>query len=171
MTNESKDGDQKDKKPNKEKFDKLRDQIKETEKKKQAQNYQDAQTLIATREKIERDYVEDTIKITFNTSPQTKRTILARRPTNKEMITILRLSAEASKYEGSNDPDALIHMIEIYDQLGGIASNLSVDDNLDEEFWNDKVSFPALQDFITSLISLSQEVEGGVNEKEMENFR
>ena len=126
--------------------------------------------LVSTRAKIEGDYDDDLLKVTFDTSPETRRTVLAKKPTNKEMITIMRLSAEAAKYEGNADPNSLIKMVEIYEQLSGIADKLSIDKTLDEEFWNEKVSFSTLQNFITSLITESQK-GSGVTEAELKKFR
>jgi preprotein translocase subunit Sss1 len=145
-------------------------EIEEKSKKLDKQKSQDAKEFISTRTKIEGDYDDDLLKVTFNTSPETRRTVLAKKPTNKEMITIMKLSAQAAKYEGSADPDSLIKMVEIYEQLSGIADKLSLDEKLDEEFWNEKVSFSTLQNFITELISESQKGTG-VTEKELKKFR
>jgi len=150
----------------KEEFAKIREKSKKLDGKKQ----DDVRQLISTRTKIEGDYDDDLIKVTFNTSPETRRTILAKKPTNKEMITIMKLSAQAAKYEGSADPDSLVKMVEIYEQLSGIADKLSLDDKLDEEFWNEKVSFSTLQNFITELITESQKGTG-VTEDELKKFR
>lgn len=148
-----------------EKFEKLRKETKKAELKK----LEDVKHLLATRDKLERDYIEDTIYVTFYTSPETKRTILARRPNNKEMIKILTLSAQAARYEGSADPDALSKMVDIYDDLHKIAAKLSVDKSLDEKFWSEKVSFTTLQNFITELINESQ--KPGISPGEMKKFR
>ena len=150
----------------KEEFAKIREKSKKLDGKKQ----DDVRQLISTRTKIEGYYDDDLIKVTFNTSPETRRTILAKKPTNKEMITIMKLSAQAAKYEGSADPDSLVKMVEIYEQLSGIADKLSLDDKLDEEFWNEKVSFSTLQNFITELITESQKGTG-VTEDELKKFR
>jgi len=146
------------------------EQLQEKRKATQEKRMEDATRLISTRSKIEGDYDADLLKVSFDTSSETHRTILARRPTNKEMITIMKLSAEAAKYEGSADPEALIKMVEIYERLSGIASKLSVDETLDEEFWNEKVSFSTLQNFITELITESQKGTG-VTESELKKFR
>lgn len=156
----------KEPKPNEDKFEEIRQKTQATEKKKS----EEARDLLTTRTKIEGDYDDDLLKVAFSTSPETRRTILAKKPTNKEMITIMKLSAQAAKYEGSADPDSLIKMVEIYEQLSGIADKLSLDKNLDEEFWNEKVSFATLQNFITELITESQRGTG-VTEKELKKFR
>ena len=145
-------------------------EIKEKSGKTTEKKIEEARKLISTRSKIEGDYDDDLLKVTFDTSPETRRTILAKKPTNKEMITIMKLSAQAAKYEGSADPDSLIKMVEIYEQLSGIADKLSVDKTLDEEFWNEKVSFSTLQGFITNLITESQRGTG-VTEEELKKFR
>ena len=146
------------------------EEIKSKSKATQEKKVGDAKTLISTRTKIEGDYDDDLLKVTFDTSPETRRTILAKKPTNKEMITIMKLSAQAAKYEGSADPDSLVKMVEIYEQLSGIADKLSIDKQLDEEFWNEKVSFSTLQNFITQLITESQRGTG-VTEDELKKFR
>lgn len=149
----------------KKKFEKLRAETRKSELKK----LEEVSSLLATRDKLERDYLEDTIQVTFNTSPQTVRTILARRPSNKEMIRILTLSAQAAKYEGSEDPEALGKMVDIYKDLHKIAAKLSVDESLDERFWSEKVSFTTLQNFITELINESQ--KPGISPEELRKFR
>jgi len=148
-----------------EKFKKLEKKAVDAEIKKAEK----VQKLLATRDKLERDYQEDKVLVTFSTSPETKRTILARRPTNKEMIQILTLSAQASKYEGSADPDALLKMVEIYNELHKIAARLSVDPSLDEKFWSESVSYSTLQNFITELITESQ--QPGISPEEFKKFR
>jgi len=148
----------------------LKQKIKESEEKKHQENIKEATSLIATRSKLERDYDEDKIEVVFNTSPETKRKVIARRPNNKEMMTIMMLSASASKYEGSADPESLEKMVDTYKELSSMASNLSVDESLDTEFWDEKVSFSALQSFITELIDASQK-GSGVSQGEMKKFR
>jgi len=152
------------------KLEREADKIRERSKQGSEKKIQDSRALISTRTKIEGDYDADLLKVTFDTSPETRRTILAKKPTNKEMITIMRLSAEAAKYEGNADPDSLVKMVEIYEKLSSIADKLSTDKNLDEEFWNEKVSFSTLQNFITQLITESQRGTG-VTEEELKKFR
>jgi hypothetical protein len=149
-----------------ERFKKLEEKSKNNEEKKTGS----VRELLTTRKKIEGDYDDDLLKVTFNTSPETRRSVLAKKPTNKEMITIMKLSAQAAKYEGSSDPESLINMVEIYEKLSGIADKLSVDKALDEEFWNEKISFSTLQNFITELIFESQKGTG-VTEQELKKFR
>jgi hypothetical protein len=149
-----------------ERFKELKEKSLNNEEKKGS----DIKDILTTRTKIEGDYDDDLLKVTFNTSPETRRSILAKKPTNKEMITIMKLSAQAAKYEGSADPESLVNIIKIYEKLSGIADKLSIDKNLDEEFWNEKVSFSTLQNFITELIIESQKGTG-VTEKELKKFR
>ena len=133
---------------------------------------QDKETIIrqiATRDKLERDYKEDLLSVDFYSSPETKRMIKAKRPTQTEMMTIMRLSAEAAVYEGRSDPKSLQRMVDIYDKLPKLAAVLSVDKNLDEVFWKNKVSFSTLQNFITELISATQ--RGPMSEEDMKSFR
>jgi len=124
---------------------------------------------IATRDKLERDYMEDLLSVEFYSSPETKRMIKARRPSQSEMMTIMQLSAEASIYEGRMDEKSLQRMVGIYDKLPTLAASLSVDKKLDEEFWKEKVSFTTLQSFITELIRVTQ--TGPISEDDMSSFR
>lgn len=145
-------------------------EIKAKSKATREKKLEESRRFISTRAKIEGDYDDDLLKVTFDTSPETRRTILAKRPTNKEMITIMKLSVQAAKYEGSADPNSLMKMVEIYEQLSSIADRLSIDKQLDEKFWNEKVSFATLQNFITSLITESQK-GSGATEDELKKFR
>ena len=147
-----------------EEIKKLRKGIKGDEKDKMAVIKQ-----IATRDKLERDYMEDLLSVEFQSSSETRRMIKAKRPTQTEMMTIMKLSAEASIYEGKMDPDSLKRMVDIYDQLPKLASTLSTDAKLDEKFWKERVSFTTLQNFITELIKVTQ--QGPVSEEEMSGFR
>jgi len=124
---------------------------------------------IATRDKLERDYKEDLLEVDFYSSPETKRMIKAKRPTQKEMMMIMRLSAEASIYEGKMDSQSLQRMVDIYDKLPKLAASLSIDSKLDEKFWQDNVSFSTLQNFITELIRVTQ--QGPMTESELQSFR
>jgi hypothetical protein len=124
---------------------------------------------VATRDKLERDYKEDLLDVQFYSSPETKRMIKAKRPTQKQMISIMRLSAEAALYEGKMDAKSLQKMVEIYDGLNLLAAELCVDKSLDKEFWANKVSFTTLQSFITELIKKSQ--QGPITESELKTFR
>ena len=125
---------------------------------------------IATRDKLERDYKEDLLEVSFYSSPETKRMIKAKRPTQSEMMTIMRLSAEAAIYEGKMDTNSLAKMVDIYDKLPKLAGDLSTDKTLNEDFWKTKVSFATLQNFITELIKETQKGTG-VQEEDMANFR
>ena len=145
-------------------------EIKEKSSKAKSNKIADARVLISTRTKIEGDYDDDLIKVTFDTSPETRRAILAKKPTNKEMITIMKLSAQAAKYQGEADADSLVNMVDIYEKLSGIAAKLSVDKDLNEEFWNERVSFSTLQNFITEMITASQRGTG-VTEDDLKKFR
>jgi len=149
---------------------KLTKRISEEKQKEKKQNLEKAAQLLATRQKIERDYDEDKIKVTFYTSPETQRTVLARKPNNKEMMTVMILSARATKFEGSADPDSLLEMVEIYEKLASMAAELSIDPELDEEFWGEHVSFSTLQSFVTELVTESQSGHS-VSSEEMKNFR
>jgi len=152
--------------------DKQKQQLSELKskiKKEKDNKMQDAVKMIATREKLERDYEEDLILVTFSSSAETKRTVKAKRPSQEEMMTIMRLSAEAAIYEGKMDPQSLKRMVDIYDQLPTLAGELSVDKTLDKEFWTKKVSFATLQNFITEVIRTTQ--TGALSSKELDSFR
>jgi len=125
---------------------------------------------IATREKLERDYEEDVLEVTFFSSPETQRMIKAKRPTQKEMMVIMKLSAEAAIYEGKVDPSSLDKMVKIYEKLPELAATLSIDKSLDVKFWTDKVSFTTLQNFITELIKETQR-GSGIDAEELKSFR
>ena len=126
---------------------------------------------IATREKLERDYKEDNIYVTFNSSPETRRTVLARRPNQEEFLQILKLTIEAAKYANVTSLESLEPLEKTYGELHKIAGSLCVDKKLDEEFWKTNVSFNTLQNFIGELINASQTQFGGVTESEIQNFR
>ena len=125
---------------------------------------------IATREKLERDYKEDILDVVFYSSPGTQRKIKAKRPTQSEMMTIMRLSAEAAVYEGRMDTKSLAKMVDIYEKLPELAANLSVDKTLNPDFWKNKVSFATLQNFITEVIKETQKGTGAASE-ELKSFR
>jgi len=146
------------------------EELKEKIDKKQKTDVQEVVKQIATRDKLERDYEEDILHVTFNSSPETKRTVRAKRPTQKEMMTIMRLSAEAAMYEGKMDPSSLGKMVAIYEKLPELAATLVVDKRLDSKFWSEKISFATLQNFITELIRETQKGTG-IPEPEMKSFR
>ena len=147
-------------------FDELKQKINKQKKK----DTESVIKQIATRDKLERDYREDLLEVTFFSSPETKRMIQAKRPTQSQMMTIMKLSAEAALYEGRMDAKSLDKMVNIYDSLNDLAAKLSVDKKLDSEFWRDKVSFATLQNFITELIKETQKGTG-IQEDDMQNFR
>jgi len=124
---------------------------------------------IATRDKLERDYKEDLLDVEFLSSPETRRLVKARRPTQEEMMIIMRLSAEAAMLEGRMDTKSLQKLVDVYDRLPVLAAQLSIDKDLDEEFWRSKISFPALQSFIMELIKITQ--QGPMTEGELQSFR
>lgn len=124
---------------------------------------------VATRDKLERDYFEDLLEVEFFTSPETKRMVKARRPTQKQMLLIMTLSLQASIYEKLSSEQAISKMTEIYGQLSNLAATLCEDKKLDEKFWSECVSFTTLQNFIGELIRMTQ--QGPVGEPELESFR
>ena len=145
-------------------------ELKERIDKKKKTDIKEVVLQIATRDKLERDYQEDLIEVVFFSSPETKRKIQAKRPTQSEMMTIMRLSAEASIYEGKVDDKSLTKMVDIYDKLPELAESLSVDKDLDKDFWKNGVSFTTLQNFITELIKETQR-GSGIPEDDIDKFR
>jgi hypothetical protein len=145
------------------------EKLKQKVEKKEQGDLQQILKQIATRDKLERDYKEDLLNVEFYSSPETRRCVKARRPTQEEMISIMRLSTEAAIYEGKMDQKSIQRMLDVYDQLPKIAAKLSVDTQLNEEFWKNKISFFSLQSFITELIKASQAAP--ITETEMKSFR
>jgi len=145
-------------------------ELKKDIKSKKGQDKEEIIRQIATRDKLERDYKEDLLEVTFNSSPETKRMIKAKRPTQKQMMTIMRLSAEAAIYEGRMDTKSLQKMVDIYDKLPELAAELVVDKNLNKQFWTDKISFATLQNFITEVIKETQKGTG-VTADDLDSFR
>ena len=150
----------------KEQMDKLKKKIDEGKSKKD----EDFARQIATRELLERDFNEDFLKVSFNTSPDTRRAVLAKKPNQEEFLKILKLSIEASNLEASNAEESNKRLLEVYGDLNKIAAELSVDKHLDEEFWKSKVSFETLQNFISELI-LSFQSGNRVPEEDLKSFR
>ena len=160
----------------------VQNKFKELEKKIEKKKLTDTAELIkqiATRDKLERDFKEDILTVEFNTSPETRRAIKARRPTQEEMVDIMRLSAEAALYEAamydtSLKPkelkDVYDKMIKIYEKLPELAASLAIDKTLDAEFWRKHISFSALQNFITELIKATQ-AGSTVTPEELKSFR
>jgi len=143
--------------------------LKEDIKKDKGTTTKDLIMQVATRDKLERDYKEDLLQVEFYSSPETKRMVKAKRPTQEEMMLIMKLSAEAAIYEGKMDANSLKRMVDIYDRLPDLAAKLSVDKSLDDKFWKTKVSFSTLQNFITELIRVTQ--QGPITESELKSFR
>jgi hypothetical protein len=158
-----------DEKQNLSPLEQEREKLKDKVDKKEQGDLQQIIKQIATREKLERDYKEDLLNVEFYSSPETRRCVKARRPTQEEMISIMRLSTEAAIYEGKMDSKSIQRMLDVYDQLPIIAAKLSVDTQLNADFWKTKISFFSLQSFITELIKANQATP--VSEAEMKSFR
>ena len=152
--------------PTEEDWKKFEQQLKQTEQKKGLEFLQQ----LATREKLERDYKEDIIRVTFETSPETKRTILARRPTHKEMMKLIEMIVAASAMNNPTDKESLRQLKEVYKELPKMAASLCIDKSLDEKFWSEKISWNALQNFLNELIAAAQQPTG-LSKKELESFR
>lgn len=152
-------------KSSQEEIDKLKGKIT----KKEQSDVESIIKQVATREKLERDYFEDLLEVEFFTSPETKRMVKAKRPTQKQMLLIMTLSLQASIYEKLSSEQAIEKMTEIYGQLSNLAATLCEDKKLDEKFWSECVSFTTLQNFIGELIRMTQ--MGPISESEMQSFR
>lgn len=149
-----------------ERMEKLKKKVDEGKSKKD----EDFARQIATRELLERDFNEDFLKVSFNTSPDTRRAVLAKKPNQEEFLKILKLSIEASNLESSSTDEANKRLMDVYKDLNKIAADLSVDKHLDEKFWSTKVSFETLQNFISELI-LSFQQGNRVSEEDLKSFR
>jgi hypothetical protein len=145
------------------KFDKVREAAKKEKQKKVV----DVKACIATREALEKDFKKDVLYADFESSTGKKFKIKIHRPSNEDSGRILRFSIAASKLEGSDDPDDLLKIQELQDELSEIASDITVDKNLDEDFWNSKVSLKTLINFVVGAVVSSQ----GVSDEEMRKFR
>lgn len=144
--------------------------LKKEREKRKAEKQIEIYHQIATRDIIERDFKEDTIPITFETAPNVKRTVLARRPTHKEMLKLMKLFTEASITQTKNDPESFRRMLEIIKDFASMAASFTVDESLDEEFWSEHVSFTILQNFMTELIN--QSITGGqLTAEQIKSFR
>ena len=125
---------------------------------------------IATRNKLERDFNEDLLQITFKTSPETERTILSKRPSHDQVVEILRIMTSAAMIDKVEDPEKLHKITSDYAKLPKIAAELSVDKSLDEKFWSKTASSMALQNFLNAVIAKSMEPVG-LTPSEMKSFR
>ena len=125
---------------------------------------------LATREKLERDYLEDIIQVTFESSPGVNRMVESRRPNNEEYIELLKLGMQLTRLSSTIDDSGIEELSNIMRRLGTIAATLTIDSKLDEEFWNKKVSSIALQNFINGLMTASQ-TGFGITESEFKSFR
>ncbi|RLA81662.1 MAG: hypothetical protein DRG33_00135 [Deltaproteobacteria bacterium] len=140
--------------------------LRKTEEKKALEFFKE----LATREKLERDFKEDVLYITFETSPETKRTVMTRRPTHSEMFELIRLVLSVSRFTGENPSDEDIKAFqEAYERLPKIAASLCIKPKLDEKFWSEVATWTALQNFINEVITAAQAPR--ISDKELESFR
>ena len=144
--------------------------LKEKSKKADEKRVIDVMRNLATRDILERDFQEDTLIVVFETAPGVKRAIEARRPTHREMMDLMRLSILAGKFEGIGDAESLDAMNKVWKDFGKIAADLSKDPQLDQDFWENRISATALQNFISELITTAVRGTNLPNE-EIEKFR
>ena len=140
--------------------------LKKSEEKKAAEFIKE----LATREKLERDFKEDIMYVTFETSPETKRTVLTRRPTHSEMLELIKLLITVSKFgEESMTEEDFKKFEEAYEKLPKIAASLCIKPKLDYKFWSQVATWDALQSFINAVLSAGQSPR--ISEQEMKSFR
>jgi len=126
---------------------------------------------IATRNILERDYVDDTVEVVFSPTPGVKRKVKARKPNFMETLDILKLSAAIGEMTNRPEDANWDKVEESYKRLPELAAQLCVDKELDSDFWSNKQSFAALQTFVTELVVESQRDIGGMTKEELESFR
>jgi hypothetical protein len=146
-------------------------EIEQKSKKKDKLTSEELGKLVSTRAKLERDYKEDVIEVEFKTSPQTTRMLKVRRPNTDEYLELLELILQAAKFEKSMNIEDIEGFKNVVKKLGSIAANITIDDSLDEKFWRTKVSSPALQAFINSVMAVSNTGFSNVSEGELKSFR
>lgn len=133
---------------------------------------------VATRNILEQDALATTIDVTFETTPDTERTIKAKKPSNDQLVKLLSFpmvaqnlgnvgaGGDMSDQERKNAEKAL----EMYSNFAKMAADLTIDETLDEKFWGDTVPDSFLQSFIMGYI---KKISSGVviPEEEMKRFR
>jgi hypothetical protein len=128
----------------------------------------DVSRQIATRDLLERDFKEGILRIPFKTSSDTNRVIKAYRPNQKQMIIMMKLTAEAMLYDNTSDPKNLSKMVNIYEQLPKLAEELSVDKKFNQTFW-ETAPVDVLMGFVMAVMAISQ--TGGLESSELDSFR
>jgi threonine synthase len=141
--------------------------VKDAIKKEKASKTQSAHAALATRELLEKDYKEDTFYVEFRTASGKLYKTKATKPSNNESSKILRLAISAAKAEGSDDPEDLLKIQKIQDDLAQIAGKLALDESLNEDFWANNVSSQTLINFVVGIVTSSQ----GVSDEELRKFR
>ena len=126
---------------------------------------------VATRNILERDYVDDTVEVIFSSTPGVKRKVRARKPNFLETIDILKLSAAIGEMTSNPGTTNWDKIEESYRRLPELAAQLCIDEKLDADFWSNKQSFAALQTFVTELVVESQQDIGGITRDDLESFR
>ena len=123
----------------------------------------------ATRAMLEKDFKDDTIRVSFNTSPSTRRTILSRKPTPSEYLKILTLYIEAMRLESVATADTVEKLKEVQLDMYKLAADLSTDKQLDEKFWANCISLMTLYAFFQAVMESAQ--QGNIPEGELKSFR
>jgi len=163
MPEEQKEEDKK--KSASESFDELRGKIQ----KKESVDTKEIIRQIATRDILEQDYKQDILGVVFQSAPGVNRKIKARKPTPKQMADITRLSVEAAIYESETpNPKLATKISGIYEKLSEFATELSVDEELNKEFWFERISQTTLASFMGQLITTVQ--QGPLTEAELRSF-
>lgn len=145
-----------------EKFDKVREAVKKDNEKKKV----DIKSVLATKKALEEDFKKDSYMVEFNSSSGKLFKIKIRKPSSNEVTKILSFTLSASAIENSDDPKSISKLNDLQSELADIASKISVDKGLDDEFWNKCVSLQTLIQFVVKAAT-SQ----GVDDEDLKKFR
>lgn len=111
---------------------------------------------IATRDILERDYKEDTVEVIFKSSPSTKRKLLCHKPTPNQLGEMMIFLSKP------NSETTIKKFVEL-------ASELTLNKQLNEEFWGNRTSTNTLISFINELMMVA--IQGPLSEGELDKFR
>lgn len=130
-----------------------------------------AKAIVATKEKIIEDFQSYGLKIEIETAPNTKRVILARPLTQKEMKLLADIFVRYSKIGSalSATEAEKQELQEVMDSLAKLAASLSIDKSLDFNFWSEIAPFTVLMQFINGVAVKSQSLS--LTQEEIESFR
>ena len=141
--------------------------VKEAVKKEKQKEIKNVKAVLATRKLLEEDYKKDTFFAEFETSSGKFVKVEVTKPSTGDSKKIVELSIAAQSVENSDDPDDLLKTQEIQQNLADMAGKLSIDKDLDSEFWYNCVSSQTLVNFVVGIVISSQ----GASDEELRNFR